>query len=235
MNPETATRLNRLNRDFYRLTAQSFDETRQTAWPGWEALLPYLPPQLSVLDVGCGNGRFGLFLQEHRNVEYHGLDSSVALLDLAQQALPAGRFDLRDIVESPPDAGTYDLVALFGVLHHIPGADRRKALIHMLADRVASGGLLAFATWRFYEFERFQRRIVPWPADLRDAVEVNDYLLDWQRDLPAGTALRYCHYVDDLEQVALIVASGLTPVITYRSDGHGNAINCYSVLRRQNT
>src|SRR5437773_46351 len=64
----TIQRLNEINRAFYNRVAQDFDETRQQAWPGWDTLLSYLNAPLnaplSVLDVGCGNGRFGLFLAQ---------------------------------------------------------------------------------------------------------------------------------------------------------------------------
>ena len=56
--------LNDLNRRFYETVAIDFDATRQQAWAGWERLLPYLHAPLSILDIGCGNGRFGAFLAE---------------------------------------------------------------------------------------------------------------------------------------------------------------------------
>lgn len=232
MNQETIRRLNAINREFYRVTADSFDETRAQPWPGWNALLPHLRAPLAVLDVGCGNGRFGLFLAQKlgEEVRYHGVDSSPALLAKAQAALahlPAVTLETRDIVENPPDAGVYDLVALFGVLHHIPGAAQRQAFMRALAARVKQGGLLAFATWRFYEYERFRQRVVPWPQDLQAQVEAHDYLLDWRRGQPA---LRYCHYVDDAEQAALIAATGLQVVAQYRADGFDGAVNAYAVL-----
>jgi tRNA (uracil-5-)-methyltransferase TRM9 len=234
MDEATICRLNQINRDFYRVTADSFDQSRQQAWPGWETLVEYLKPALHVLDVGCGNGRFGLFLAERlgTDVQYHGLDSSPSLLERARQALspvlPTVSLEKRDVVENPPDQGRYDLVALFGVVHHIPGFQRRQALMKALAERVAPGGLLAFACWRFYEYERFRRRILSWPADLE--AEPNDFLLDWQRGEPA---VRYCHYVDDTEHAALVAATGLTEINTYRADGESGDANCYSVLRRE--
>jgi len=231
MDEPTIRRLNQINRDFYAAVADSFDEARQQAWPGWERLSAYLTPPLSVLDVGCGNGRFGMFIAQQFDgaVRYHGMDSNPVLLDRAREALTGvdSQLEQRDIVEKPPDAGTYDLVALFGVLHHIPGANQRQQLMATLAQRVTPGGWLAFACWRFYEYERFRQRIVPWPADF--TVESRDYLLDWRR---GTTALRYCHYVDDAEHAALIAATGLTEVVTYRADGHAGDANCYSVLRK---
>jgi hypothetical protein len=116
------------------------------------------------------------------------------------------------------------------LLHHVPGGDRRIALVRALADHVTPGGLLIFTGWRFYEYERFRERILPWPAGV--AREAGDFLLDWRRGHAANTALRYCHYIDDDEHAALVAASGLEQVDSFRADGHTNDINQYAVLRR---
>jgi 2-polyprenyl-3-methyl-5-hydroxy-6-metoxy-1,4-benzoquinol methylase len=231
MNEATIKRLNQINREFYRITAESFDESRDQPWTGWKILLPYLKPPLTVLDVGCGNGRFGVFLAQKLGTDlvYRGMDSSPTLLERARVALSGleAHLELRDVIENPPDGGEYDLVALFGVLHHVPGNSQRQEFMRTLAQRVAPGGYLAFATWRFYDYERFRQRIVPWPEGL-DA-EPGDYLLDWRRGVHA---LRYCHYVDDAEHKSLIAATGLTELTTYRADGRTNDLNRYSLLRR---
>lgn len=274
MDAQTIQRLNAINQEFYRVTADEFDQTRGTAWPGWVRLLPHLRAPLSVLDVGCGNGRLGVFLSAEYSVlsteaeksdqssaisqtntlaipdengesetrhsvpstqhflDYHGVDSNAALLEHARAAMEKCdgvhfQLETRDIVENPPDAGEYDLVALLGVLHHIPGREERTTFLQKLAEHVKPGGLLVFAAWRFYEYERFKNRVVAWPDDIQ--VEANDYLLDWRRGV---TALRYCHYVDDAEHDALVKATGLTEIGRYRADGESGATNCYSVLRR---
>jgi SAM-dependent methyltransferase len=228
MDEITIRRLNDINREFYRVTADQFDQTRGRAWPGWARLLPHVGSPLSVLDVGCGNGRFGVYLGEHvAEVSYHGIDSNPALLARARANLPDGRFSQRDVVENPPDAGQYDLVGLFGVIHHLPGGRQRRDFMRALAARVEPGGLLAFACWRFYDFERFRERITPWPDDL--VVEAGDYLLDWRR---GETALRYCHHVDDDEHAALVAATGLDEIDTYRADGFSGTVNRYSILRK---
>lgn len=232
MDNATIHRLNAINREFYRVTADEFDQTRGQAWLGWDPLLPHLKTPLSVLDVGCGNGRFGLFLIEHfapKDLYYHGIDNNLALLEHARAALkglPNVNLEERDIIENPPDSGFYDLVVLFGVIHHIPGAAQRQTFMRSLAQHVKPSGIFAFACWRFYEYERFRQRIVPWPADIQ--VEANDFLLDWRR---GEVALRYCHYVDDTEHAALIAATGITEIQSYRADGSDGAANRYSLLR----
>ena len=226
--------LNEINRRFYETVAAEFDSSRQQPWEGWKrvfsALETGLKSPLNVLDVGCGNGRFGVFLADRLGrdgLHYVGLDSSAALLERARTALSEidARLDVRDIVDDPPDAalGQFDLVVLFGMLHHIPGADRRLALLRSLADRVATGGMLDFTEWRFYDVAHLRARIIPWSADM--PVEAGDYLLDWRR---GATALRYCHAVDDDEHTRLVAATGLKPVEEFRAD----AANLYTVLRR---
>lgn len=234
MDQTTIHRLNAINRAFYHVTAADFAATRGQAWPGWQQLLPHLRAPLTALDVGCGNGRFGLFLAEKlgAGLAYHGQDNNRALLGYAREALsaqPGLTFTLeeRDIVEHPPDEGQYDLVAAFGLLHHIPGSQQRQGFVQALAARLAPGGLLVFACWRFYEYERFRRRIIPWPEGFD--VEARDYLLDWRR---GQTALRYCHYVDDTEQAALATASGLVLLASWRADGFAGDVNAYSLLRK---
>lgn len=233
MDAETIHRLNAINQRFYATVADSFDASRQRAWAGWDRLLPYLKPPLRVLDVGCGNGRFGVFLAQHLDaaaLTYHGVDSSAALIERAKAALAGSAgvdatFEQRDLVEQSLDLSSsqYDLVVLFGVLHHIPGADQRIALMRTSADRVAAGGLLAFSEWRFADEPRFRDRIVAWDADY--VVEAGDFLLDWRR----GThALRYCHHVDDAEHARLVTATGLAVVSSYRAD----AGNLYTLLQK---
>jgi tRNA (uracil-5-)-methyltransferase TRM9 len=223
MDEATIDHLNAINRAFYAQVADDFDATRGSAWRGWERLIPYL------LDVGCGNGRFGVFLKErYGEIIYHGIDSSPALLERARIALPDATLEQRDIVENPPDTGQYDLVALFGVLHHIPGADRRLALMRTLADRVAPSGLFTFTAWRFYEYPRFRKKIVDWEAGIQ--TEPGDYLLDWRQ---GERALRYCHYVDDAEHRRLVEATGLTLLTTYRDDGFTGDVNLYTLLKRE--
>ncbi len=235
MTPQTIEYLNALNRQFYQTTATEFDATRSHAWQGWLPLLPYLTLPLRVLDVGCGNGRLGVFLAEQLQpqpetpVDYHGIDNSAALLAFAHTALakvPHLTFTLteQDIIAQPElPAQTYDLVTLFGVIHHVPGYALRHELMRRLAACVAPGGILAFASWRFYEHDRFRERIIPWSDDIE--VEPGDYLLDWRR---GETALRYCHYVDDAEQASLIAATSMIEINTYISDIY----NCYSMVRK---
>lgn len=240
MDDATITRLNDINRQFYATIAHDFDETRGKAWAGWEVLVTHIPQPTApyrVLDIGCGNGRFGIFLAEKwgtDNLIYHGIDNSPDLLQSAKEALSAKNitFNLQheDIVSGKHDfTPDYDLVVAFGVIHHIPSSQLRTHLLWNWANAVKDGGHLVFACWRFYEFDRFRERITAWDDDLAKKVEAHDYLLDWRR---GATALRYCHYVDDAEHETLTRATNLQPIADYRADGFTNTVNRYSILKK---
>jgi trans-aconitate methyltransferase len=239
MDIRTIQTLNKINADFYTTIANDFDETRGKAWAGWEMLMNHIPTPTApyrVLDIGCGNGRFGVFLHEKwgDKLVYHGIDNNPSLLESAKEALSAKSitFSLQrdDIVMGYTQfEPAYDLVVSFGVIHHIPSAQLRTHLLWNWANAVNAGGYLAFACWRFYEFDRFRDRVTAWDEQLADKVESNDYLLDWRR---GKTALRYCHYVDDVEHETLVRATKMTEIATYRADGFTNTVNRYSILKK---
>jgi len=193
--------------------------------------------------VGCGNGRFGWFLAgQQPELRYLGLDTSAELLEIARSRGPIGAgAELRqlDVVEQDLDAclgeRRFSLVALMGLLHHVPSAERRRALLRALAGRLRPGGLLALTSWQFEAYQRFRDRIVAWEAYNREAaapidpaqLEPGDYLLRWGR----GARLRYCHFADEDETHALLAPLPCQTLASYRADGREGNFNHYVVLR----
>ena len=171
MSPETVLALNEINRRFYRTSAEAFSASRDYPWLGWERIVGGLPgPPRSVLDVGCGNARFGAYLAAWLGGEfsYLGLDASAELLALARQRSDLPRDTTlieRDLVAGPCaealPGGRHSLVAAFGLLHHVPSFARRRELLCALAERLEPGGRLAISVWRFGAFERFRDKQVP--------------------------------------------------------------------------
>ncbi len=249
MDPNTRQALAAINQRFYREQAQAFSSSREHSWPGWDRLLHELArtrEELAVLDVGCGNGRFARFLTERwpGRFRYLGIDSSEALLSIARSHNPAPErihFTSTDLVKGPLDerlpGGPFALIALFGVLHHLPSFELRRALICALAERLGPGGSLALSLWRFAAFERFRRRIISWeeynrgapdPLDA-DHLEPGDYLL---RFGDGDTAPRYCHFVDEAELQRLLFQLPLDQSACFEADGRTGQYNRYYLLQR---
>lgn len=240
VKPATRKYLHQLNHDFYLKIASEFDSTRQHPWEGWLQLLPYLwdtPQPFQIADIGCGNGRFGTFLEEFGfEDQYLGVDFSEGLLKEAKKRLPHAVFRQHDISQLTffNSGESVDIICLFAVLHHIPGYDQRLALLKYCVQHLKKEGLLIFTAWQFLEIEALVKRIVPWEKlsgdiDLSE-IEKDDYLLDWQR---GQHAIRYCHLIDRQEISQLVEALQLMKVTQYYADGKNGKSNIYVVLQKQ--
>jgi SAM-dependent methyltransferase len=247
----TILALNAINRDFYARRAEEFSATRGGPWRGWLRLLEPLQAceePLSVLDVGCGNGRFGVFLREslERPFRYVGIESSTAALEHARESLsgmPAVTLLEHDVTTSfndppvlPGLPGDFSLVALFGFLHHVPGYETRRALLIELAGHLGRKGLLVFSVWQFGRFERFRKKMVPWKDFLAstgiridlEQLEAGDHILSWG---DAEPAYRFCHFMDSEETGRLVSSLGLECCDVFSADGHTQDLNRYFVFR----
>lgn len=236
MQPEVADKLLALNRRFYGRMADSFADSRQHPMHGFYALLPYAPsPPLTVLDVGCGNGRFGDFLQQQGVLAaYTGVDFSSELLAHAAEMAPMGAFVQRDM--SRPHfldgLGPYDLVACMAAMHHLPGRANRLRLLQELAAHLVENGRLFLANWQFMDSARQRRKVTPWAEIGLTAadVEPHDYLLTWQR---SGVALRYACMIDEAETAQLAQEANLRIVHQFREDGKERNLSLYTVLAHE--
>ncbi|MDZ7586638.1 MAG: class I SAM-dependent methyltransferase, partial [Patescibacteria group bacterium] len=141
----------KLNRQFYLKTQVYFNRSRQFYWDGWQKLLPYLTLRgrtSQVLDLGCGNGRFGKFLAEHKTINYTGMDNNQYLLDRCDKALPQAKLIKHDLTKPWPIKDKFDLVAILGVMHHMPQSYRLPILQRAVAN-LKLGGILFLSFWEF--------------------------------------------------------------------------------------
>jgi 2-polyprenyl-3-methyl-5-hydroxy-6-metoxy-1,4-benzoquinol methylase len=249
MDQTTINQLNQLNKKFYQTTAEQFANSRQYFWQGWDKLLPKIKKltenkdKIKVLDLGCGNGRFAQFLKENKvRFEYLGVDNNQALLDITKANLSSLKivFELEqlDLVDSinkrqlqTSFENKFDLIVLFGVIHHVPGFDLRSKLIRQLSQLLTKNGLLVVTAWQFAAKDRFQQKTVdPQQLDLNPKqLEKNDYILDWRR---GERAYRYCHYFTESEMAQILnKLDQLNPRVQFYADGKSQDLNLYFVLQ----
>ena len=246
MDPAVQARLLEINRRFYATIAEPFDATRRGTPPGKLALVERLalPADVSVVDVGCGNGRLAWLLDQARAtpLRYVGVDGDATLLALAREhtadlAHVTCRFVQADLAQPGWTAtasvlpGSYDAVVCLATLQHLPGRDLRARVLADLASLVAPDGVVAVSAWQFLAADRFVAKQIDWttvgltPAD----VEPGDALLPWHQ---GGYAVRYVHHIDLTELTALAAHAGLTATATYTADGKEGNLNLYALLRR---
>lgn len=249
MKNSTIALLDRINREFYQHSADAFDRTRSEPWPGWDRLLDSIETagqRPVILDVGCGNSRFLRTLSGKygAGLGYLGVDSSFSLLDRAQAKSRGGSdhrlqwlvVDLvRDGLGAIRDRVRFDLVVVFGVMHHLPSFELRRRTLEEAGNRVRPEGFLAVSFWQFGERERFRKRSVPWTAwvettrselDLSD-LEKEDHLLPWGD----GESVRYCHFADEREARKLVTFEHMEVTASFRADGRSEDLNLYYLLQ----
>lgn len=236
LNPKLVEKLEALNETFYMRHAVTFSHTRTAPWPGWKRV--DVDAKASVLDLGCGNGRYLDFLRS-RGFEgaYHGVDSCSSLVERAAEMAPPSeqvRWSVNGLNDVLSEEQEYDHVAAWGLLHHVASEERRAELIGKMLQRTKTGGSLWLSLWQFRKHERFRKHECdPSAFGLsRSELEEGDALLDWQgdRDVP-----RYCHHFSD-EEVKRISQrfADATPSV-HRQEAASDRFNVYLHMRRLGT
>lgn len=255
MNETTQRHLLALNRRFYIKVASAFHQTRIPWSSGLLHLLDLLPNprpgrQLSVLDVGCGNGRFAHILDSKKKpFIYWGIDSGSSLLTLAGEhthLLNHGKahfsqVDLSEPAWSTPLSKTvteietqtsvpFDFVLCTATLQHLPGYAMRLQAVREMAKLTRD--MIVLSGWQFLESERMQKKLLDWETVglSADDVEPGDALLPWKQ---GGYSVRYVHQIDKNEMAQLAKDAGLSIVNTFRADGREN-LNLYVICQREN-
>jgi SAM-dependent methyltransferase len=232
MDERTAQQLIELNRAFYAAFAEPFAETRTEPQPGFVRLATTLSSGvIDLLDVGCGDGRFGRFLREAGHpIRYTGVDLTPGLLDRARSA-DDDVLLMRDLSRpgSLDGLGQFGCIACLSTLQHIPGHQRRLQLLRDMAAHLAPDGVLFLGNWQFLDSPRQRRKLRDWSLagiDPRD-VGREDHLLSWQR---GGEGLRYVAHLDAQLTQRLISEAGLRLLDSFRSDGREGDLNLYSIV-----
>jgi SAM-dependent methyltransferase len=134
-------------------------------------------------------------------------------------------------------AGAFDLLVVFGLLHHVPGRETRAKLLTTLARGLGPAGTLIVTFWQFGARERFQKKFRSWesfnrksrrPIDLTQ-LEAGDQLLSWGED---PTAQRYCHFISPEEAQLLLSNLKLRCLDAFSADGTTGDLNQYYLLGR---
>jgi tellurite methyltransferase len=145
-------------------------------------LLPKLPPQSVVLDLGCGDGRNTLFLLE-QGMAVTAIDvSQNAIAKLESRASGCGNrlktdvMDVRDFVSKH----LFDLIIAHGVLHLLPRQDWTQLIVRM-KEMTKPAGFNVAAVFT---------DLLPPPEDLKPFMpglfrerELLDYYEDWHVEL----------------------------------------------------
>ena len=254
MDVALAHRLCDLTSEFYRANAESFSQTRQTAWQGWARVLQAAgiaggAERLRVLDLACGNLRFERYVAQQLPevpLTCYAVDNCGSLVESAcAEGLPRVTFQKLNVIDAlaagnltaalDAASASCDLAVSFGFMHHVPLECWRVELLRALASRVRPGGHVAVSFWRFLNSDKLAKKARDTTAHAQADLGIpklppNDFLLGWQ---DTRGPYRYCHHFDEREIDRLLnaVADVASPIARFSADGKTGNLNEYVVLQ----
>lgn len=148
------------------------------SWLGWNherALAELGGATQTVLDIGCGDGRF-VYAAAARGIDASGIDHSERLVRLGNERHAGSRLSRTSIEEFQAARRTFDAVTLFEVIEHVP---HPLELLRTAAAVVRPGGSVIVSTpnrlgypWGRHPMDRPPHHLTRWtPQTLRTALE----------------------------------------------------------------
>lgn len=203
----------------YDKIAPGFSQTRQHAWKEFEAFQPYIKPNSTIADIGCGNGRL---IRELRNDEtYTGVDISENLLEQARKAFPHHKFLHGNLLDIPVPSDTIDTTFVIASFHHIPSDELRKKALLELIRITKSDGYIILTVWNLWQKKYLKQILEAVFAKLSGGKnDWNDLFIPWKDELN-----RYYHAFTMSEFKSLLSQEkNLTMEKIYRSEHNFVAI-----------
>eukprot|EP00049_Salpingoeca_infusionum_P001394 m.48021 g.48021 ORF g.48021 m.48021 type:complete len:543 (+) comp11004_c0_seq5:102-1730(+) len=143
--------------DVYETIASHWDRTRYKPWPKVVEFLESLPPNSTLADVGCGNGKY---LGVRPDVYTCGSDVCKGLVEICRD---------RDFEVAVCDNmtlcyrdETFDAAISIAVLHHFASEARRQRAVSEIYRILRPGGRVALQAWAL-EQETDSKRSFPAP------------------------------------------------------------------------
>ncbi|ELY59225.1 putative methytransferase [Natronococcus amylolyticus DSM 10524] len=164
-----------------------------------DELLESIPPEATVLDVGCGDGR--RTLANLAGVDRIGLDLSRRQLELAADAVPEAQLIQGELTALPLAANAVDAITAYHTVFHVPRAEHPAVYAELARVLQPGGRLLMTGSSGRYETVRENwlgsgRSMffsTPGPRSTREALERAGFELDWERtvDDPLGSSVPF--------------------------------------------
>ena len=138
----------------YDAFASTFSESRKNLrWGEIEYFMEYIKNhssgKISILDVGCGNGRFLETLETSGlPYSYIGIDESSGMIHEARKLHPENVFKVLDMNHMGElSRNSYQFIVFIASFHHLHTKEERKEVLLKAKKLLSPGGVIMMTNW----------------------------------------------------------------------------------------
>lgn len=143
--------------------ATTFSNSRKNlSWPELDTIIRDMRKHgvKSVLDIGCGNGRFleQCEMHEWEISNYLGIDNSLGMIEEARKLHPWYDFrvvPMESLGSEGPELGTYDALLFLASFHHLETEWERIETLKTAKTLLSPGGRIYMTNWNLRDQERY--------------------------------------------------------------------------------
>ncbi|MBP9812711.1 class I SAM-dependent methyltransferase [Candidatus Gracilibacteria bacterium] len=207
----------------YDAFAETFSNSRKNhPWPEVDFFLSEMQKSgvKSILDIGCGNGRF-IEQAEKQGFSlgtYLGIDSSLGMIEEARKLHGEYRFEVRNMSElgkwgDSEMIGKYDAILFLASFHHLETREERLQVLRDIKPYLEPHGQISMTNWNLLEQERYTK----------------SHRGNGDFDIKIGEYTRYYHGFTTLELETLFRESGYRILENRAFEGGRNIVSIISI------
>jgi tRNA (uracil-5-)-methyltransferase TRM9 len=149
----------------YDAYAETFSNSRKNLkWPELDAIIGNMRQcgYTSVLDIGCGNGRFLTEIQDSTLIiqSYIGLDSSAGMITEAKKLHPDYTFAVCSMLDLSPISSSlppFDTILLLASFHHLESRTERIQVLEDMKSLIAPGWAIYMTNWNLRDQPKYEK------------------------------------------------------------------------------
>ncbi len=189
--------------DVYDSISDEFDKTRYALWNGVKLFLDHIETGSSILDIGCGNGKY---MSYRKDCIIYGCDSCENMVRIAKRRCHTANVIQSNGCDLPYEDEKFDYVMSIGVLHHVGDTEDRIRFVKEMIRVLKKGGKGLLTVWSSNQPKKDNWR----------SIGGTDYFIPWN-----NCKLRYYHLFpkEELEYLfSQIENSDIGVEYTYEKD-----------------
>lgn len=205
----------------YDAFATTFSNSRKNLhWPELEYIIADMQDRgmSSVLDVGCGNGRFLTEINNSKLIiqNYFGIDSSDGMIREARKLHPDHQFQqasMLEILNLSFWIFHFDSLLFLASFHHLATREERIQVMQDSKKLLTPNGRIYMTNWNLRDQERYEA----------------SHRWDGEYDIKIGEFSRYYHGFTQGELAGLFIETGYQIIENRIFDGGRNFLSIISL------